>query len=110
MKAANMFAPKVHAAFLKELKRMLPLGCQPIVITDAGFRNPSFRAVEDIGWQWVGRIRNRDMARPQDSNNERAGLWQGAKTLYARATRNAIDLGLFAYVRSHPIGACLSSA
>ena len=105
MKAAT--TPKVHAAFLKELKRMLPAGCEPIVITDAGFRSPWFRAVEAIGWRWVGRIRNRDMVRRKDSNNERAGHWQGAKTLYARATSKALDLGLFDYVRSHPISARL---
>ena len=105
MKAST--TPKVHAAFLKELKAMLPSGCQPIVITDAGFRSPWFRAVEAIGWHWVGRIRNRDMVRPQDSNNERARPWQGAKTLYARATSKAIDLGLFDYVRNHPISARL---
>ena len=107
MKAAT--TPKVHAAFLKELKRMLPLGCQPIVITDAGFRSPWFRAVEAIGWHWVGRIRNRDLVRPhgQGHANGRAGLWQGAKTLYALATRKALDLGLFDYVRNHPMSARL---
>ena len=107
MKAAT--TPKVHAAFLKELKAMLPSGCQSIVITDAGFRSPWFRAVEAIGWHWVGRIRNRDMVRPQGQAhpNSRADLWQGTKTLYARATSKALDLGLFDYVRSHPISARL---
>jgi len=105
MKAAT--TPKVHAAFLKQLKAMLPLSCQPIVITDAGFRSPWFRAVEAIGWHWVGRIRNRDMVRPQTHANERAGLWQGAKTLYTLATGKALDLGVFDYVRSHPISARL---
>ena len=111
MKAASVFAPKVHAAFLKELKRVLPLGCQPIVITDAGFRSPWFRAVEAIGWHWVGRIRNRDMVRPQGQGqghlNERAGVWQGAKTLYVLATSKALDLGVFDYVRNHPMSARL---
>ena len=115
MKAAT--TPKVHAAFLKQLKAMLPPGCQPIVITDAGFRSPWFRSVEAIGWHWVGRIRNRDMVRPQgsrnnnddddDDDNERTGLWRGAKTLYARATSKALDLGLFDYVRNNPISARL---
>ena len=111
MKAASVFAPKVHAAFLKELKAMLPSGCQPIVITDAGFRSPWFRAVEAIGWHWVGRIRNRDRVRPQGQGqahpNERAGLWQGAKTLYVLATSKALVLGVFDYVRDHPMSARL---
>ena len=105
MKAAT--TPKVHAAFLKELKAMLPSGCQPIVITDAGFRSPWFRAVEAIGWHWVGRIRNRDMVRPQAHPNERTGVWQGAKTLYVLAASKALDLRLFDYVRNHPMSARL---
>jgi hypothetical protein len=29
------------------------------VITDAGFRAPWFRAVEAMGWHWIGRVRHR---------------------------------------------------
>ena len=38
---------------------MLPEGCEPIIVTDAGFRGPWFKAVEAQGWDWVGRIRNK---------------------------------------------------
>jgi hypothetical protein len=31
-------SPRVHHAFLKKLATMLPPGCTPILITDAGFR------------------------------------------------------------------------
>lgn len=49
---------KVHKDFLKKLKKIIPKGCQPIIITDAGFHSPFFREVERLGWNWVGRIRN----------------------------------------------------
>ena len=48
-----------HRRFLHRLHSILPEGCCPIVVTDAGFRGPWFRDVEALGWDWVGRIRNR---------------------------------------------------
>lgn len=30
-----------------------------LLVTDAGFRGPRFRAVEAMGWHWLGRLRNR---------------------------------------------------
>ena len=48
-----------HRRFLHRLQSVLPEGCRPIVVTDAGFRGPWFRDVEALGWDWVGRIRNR---------------------------------------------------
>lgn len=95
--------PEVHTAFLAHLKQVLPAGCQPIIITDAGFRSPWFRAVEALGWHWVGRIRNRDMVRSHVGSAARCGVWCGAKTLYAKAALKARDLGKMDYVRNHPI-------
>lgn len=97
MKTAT--TPEVHIAFLAHLKSMLPSGVQPIVITDAGFRSPWFRAVEALGWHWVGRSRNRDLVRRHGSPG---AAWQGCKRLYARASGKALDLGLFDCVRNRP--------
>jgi len=47
------------------------------------------------------------MVRAQTHTGGRASLWQGAKTLYALATSKALDLGLFDYVRNHPMSARL---
>ena len=55
--------PRVHRAFLAQLKALLPEGVKPILITDAGFRVPWFKTVERLGWHWIGRIRNRDFVR-----------------------------------------------
>jgi len=91
-------SPRVHQAFLKKLATMLPSGCTPILITDAGFRGPWFRLVDRMGWYWLGRIRNRDMVCPATG-----GEWVGCKTLYPLATSQATSLGQFNYVRNHPL-------
>lgn len=91
-------APRVHEAFLNHLATMLPQGCVPILITDAGFRSVWFRLVNRMGWYWIGRIRNRDMVSPADDD-----AWTGCKALYASATGKAKSLGKYKYVRNHPV-------
>ena len=91
-------SPRVHEKFLARLAAMLPRGCVPIVITDAGFRSRWFSLINHMGWQWIGRIRNRDMVRPLDG-----GAWKGCKTLYAKATGAAQTLGQYEYVRANPV-------
>ena len=91
-------SPSVHQAFLKRFASMLPAGCVPILITDAGFRGAWFRMVNRMGWYWIGRIRNRDMVSP--ANGE---TWVGCKTLYPFATAQAKSLGQYNYVRNHPV-------
>lgn len=91
-------SPSVHQAFLTQLAAMLPTGCVPILITDAGFRGAWFRLVNRMGWYWIGRIRNRDMVSPADVDT-----WAGCKTLYPRATAKARSLGQYNYVRNHPV-------
>lgn len=90
-------SPHVHKAFLIQLAAMLPPGCAPILITDAGFRSAWFRLVSGMGWHWVGRIRNRDMVSPANED-----AWVGCKTLYPLATAEAKSLGQYDYVRNHP--------
>ncbi len=91
-------SPKVHKAFLKRLRVMLPPGTRPIVLTDAGFRSTWFKLIDAMGWDWIGRIRNCDMVARADSES-----WIGAKSLYAEATGVACDLGAWRYVRNHPL-------
>ncbi|MBA3536278.1 MAG: transposase [Tatlockia sp.] len=54
---------KVHKEFLKKLKSLLPKGCRPYVVTDAGFKNPWLRAVLALGWDYIGRVRGIEMKR-----------------------------------------------
>jgi len=46
-----------HLRFLRELADVLPEGCKPILVTDAGFCDFWFNAVRSYGWDYVGRIR-----------------------------------------------------
>jgi len=81
-------SPQTHREFLKDLKAMLPEECEPIVVTDAGFRGPWFRAVEAQGWHWVGRIRNK--IKYYDTSN---GRWRYTHTLYEKATTRVQHIG-----------------
>lgn len=71
---------KAQHAFLKTLSSILPSDCQPIIISDAGFQSPWFKAVEALGWYWVGRLHG--------SNHIRTGAeqWLSCNTLYRQAT------------------------
>lgn len=90
--------PRVHRAFLARLKAALPQSVTPILLTDAGFRAPWFKAVSRLGWHWIGRIRNRDYLRPQGAH-----AWAGCKTLYAQAHARPQALGPYQIVRSNPV-------
>jgi hypothetical protein len=89
----------VHTRFIKRLAQLVPQGAHPpIVMTDAGFRNPWFRLIAAQGWQWVGRVRNRDFVRKNDT-----AAWRPAKQLYGKARTTAADLGDYETVRNHPL-------
>jgi len=90
--------PRVHRAFLARLKGLLPEGTRPILVTDAGFRAPWFKAVNRLGWHWIGRIRNRDYLCPQGEAH-----WVGCKSLYPKASARPQALGPARIVRSNPL-------
>lgn len=92
--------PHTHHLFLQRLKTMLGADCCPIVVTDAGFRTPWFREIESLGWDWVGRIRNRHMIKHCNSSDND---WKDGKTFYSQATSTAKHLGRIQLTRSNPI-------
>ena len=47
----------IELKFLTTLKTILPTECKPIIITDAGFRNPWYKQIINLGWDYVGRVR-----------------------------------------------------
>ena len=69
---------KVQHQFLNKLSQLLPTQCKPIIITDAGFLVPWFKAVESLGWYWVGRLRGNIMVKKN-------GSWTKCSTLYSHA-------------------------
>lgn len=82
----------VEAAFLKHLQTLLPAGICPIVITDAGFRVPWFRAVVSLGGHWIGRVRHRMRLRWLRPSGQRSP-WICCKSLHRQATTKACSLG-----------------
>ena len=87
---------KTHRHFLRRLKSALPEDCRPIVVTDAGFRGPWFRDVEALGWDWVGRIRNRiQYLRPETRR------WCYIHSLYRQATPRVRHIGWRCLSREH---------
>ena len=49
--------PHIEREFLRRLRAILPKAVRPIIVTDAGFKRPWFRAVRKLGWDYVGRVR-----------------------------------------------------
>lgn len=73
---------------MKRLKGMLPESCKPIIVTDAGFRIPWFKLVESLGWDYVGRVRNKTFCQKLSSSK-----WAAIKSLYELATQQPKNLG-----------------
>lgn len=92
-------SPKAERQFLQRLKAILPAGVRPILVTDAGFRTPWFRAVAAMGWLWLGRLRNRTGVKPVDVTDT-PNAWVPCKALHALAIGVPRDLGLMHTVAS----------
>jgi hypothetical protein len=86
----------VHQRFLGQMAKLLPDGCMPIVMTDAGFRSSWFDSLERRRWQWIGRIRNQDMVSIDGAP------WQAVKKLYEMATEQAQEFANVLHVRNRP--------
>lgn len=43
-------AQTAHNPFLNERHKVLPDNITPVIVMDAGFRNPWFRKIEQLGW------------------------------------------------------------
>jgi hypothetical protein len=91
-------SPKANQNFLKNLAKILPIGCCPIIVTDAGYRNPWFREVLRLGWDFVGRVRNKTQVCKKGQNS-----WEICKELYKTATLKAQNLGEFFLAKSNPL-------
>ncbi|MBF0219427.1 MAG: IS4 family transposase [Gammaproteobacteria bacterium] len=88
-----------HKRFLRQLKSLLPVTCSPILVTDAGFKNPWFRAVSAMGWDWVGRVRGKvQIARNQEDRWIPATLLQ-----YVIEQNKPTDLGTFLLAKTSPL-------
>jgi len=93
--------PKTHHLCLTRLKSMIANDCCPIVVTDAGFRTPWFKEIESLGWDWVGRIRNRHMIKHCNSSDNDG--WKDCKTFYSQATLTPKHIGRVQLTKTNPL-------
>jgi len=89
---------QVHRQFLKQLKWLLPEGCQPVLVTDAGFHSSWFKQVSQLGWDYVGRIRGLVKYQPKGESN-----WLELKHLHSKATQTARRFGKVVLSKSDPV-------
>lgn len=86
---------ETHLSFLKTLLQILPEHCKPTIITDAGFRNNWFSAVSGLGWDFVGRVRQKTLY-----SREHQHQWFPIKTLYRYASEKTCFIGRVVLSRS----------
>lgn len=91
-------SPKANKTFLQNLAKVLPIGCCPIIVTDAGYRNPWFMEVLKLGWHFIGRVRNNTQV---CKNGE--SKWEICKKLYNQATLKAKFIGEYLLAKSNPL-------
>ena len=77
-----------HKKFLDNLKNILPDSAKPIIVTDAGFRAPWFKYILFINWDFVGRIRNKNVVKFKSDLN-----WMLTSSLYPEAKATPKFLG-----------------
>lgn len=87
-----------HRAFIKIIKQILPSDCNPIIVTDAGFRGPWFKLVSSCGWDFVGRLRNNTHFKTSLTKN-----WLPIKTLYVQAKRKPQYLFKAILAKANPV-------
>lgn len=90
-------SPRVERAFLQRLKALLPPTVTPIIVTDAGFRAPWFRAVTQLGWDYVGRVRHRTHVQVVAG-----GAWTANRALHSQARTQPTRFRAARIVRNAP--------
>lgn len=95
-------APGPEKRFLRQLHALMPEGTTPILVTDAGFRTPWFRAVSAMGWHWVGRLRGRTQVKPRDVPDG-PDRWVDSRRLHVLASTTPRELPPMLTNRSDPI-------
>lgn len=86
---------EVQHAFLEKLKSIVPDNCRPVIVTDAGFRFPWFNKVRQLGFDFVGRLRQKVIYR-----NTISRKWhKNCLDLYDQATPKAKYLGIMQFTK-----------
>ena len=93
---SELGSAKVERQLLNTLKSLLPANCRPIIIADAGFGTPWFRAVCACGWDYIGRVRRRIGVETAP------GTWTSTSELLDQARTQPVCLAKVRLTRSAP--------
>lgn len=88
---SELNSEQAHQDLLDNLALCLPSDCRPILLSDAIFRAPWFKAIEQKGWFWVGRIRGL-VYLSRDGKQ-----WSRSKAWFEKASSRAKKLGKVYY-------------
>lgn len=93
---SKLGSDEAHREFIKALAQVIPADCQPIIITDGGYKQAWFNAVTEQKWHWLGRVRGNTRVKTQDDSD-----WQSLTNLFVRATAKAQELAGFMLTKEH---------
>jgi hypothetical protein len=82
--------PEVNAELLRQLALVLPHGCSPVIVADAGFRSPWMKLVAGFGWDYVVRARA-----PAKVRHDRTEAWVEIEDVWRYTRSKPSDLGEF---------------
>jgi hypothetical protein len=102
-KESELNTRAAHQELLNAIEYCLPEGCRPIILADAIFKTPWFKAIENMGWYWVCRVRGNVQLSIDGENWQRSSEW------FASANSKATTLGdmYFSKTTKHPCVATL---
>ena len=87
-----------HDQFLSELASILPDNTIPLIVSDAGFKVPWYKSVEEHGWYWLSRVRGKVQFADIGSEN-----WCPVSKLHEIASSRAKTLGYKKLTKSNAI-------
>jgi hypothetical protein len=90
--------PLVERRFLRELQKIIPEHCRPILVTDAGFLFKWIDEVRALGWDYIGRARLKKMV------VRVKGRCMRLVDVYGLARRKPRDLGTAWLGKANPRG------
>ena len=94
--------PKVERCFLETLKdSIVPEGCKPIIVTDAGFKVPWFRCVLDMNWDFVGRLGGSMQSCREGGDVADPTAWRTISWFSQYASHRPLALGTWLLTKQH---------
>ena len=88
-----------HDQFIDNLYKILPVGCKPIIVTDAAFIARWFKRIQVKDWYFVGRLRGLvKMRKPGDDST-----WKTCQTMFKTATGVPKNLGEYILSKKNPL-------